>query len=122
MFHSAAGFICCDVSWLSSNSEEKEILCRVGSSLMIYPTLVRNRDNTQWIACVEDELDSDKAWLIDQSTATEKTRIDKRHSDVLFKCCWLKVEMSVIFLCTISVALFRTFTRLLSHSYQHCKH
>ena len=58
----ATGFICCDVSWMSANTEEKEILCSVGSSLTIYPNLVRKRGNTQWIACVEDELDNKKVF------------------------------------------------------------
>ena len=55
-------FDACDVSWISSVGEEKEILCRVGSKMRIYPNLVRKRGNTQWIACVEDELDHDKAF------------------------------------------------------------
>ena len=52
----------CDVSWISTYDIEKEILCAVGSNIRIYPTLVRNKGNTQWIALVEDELDHDKAF------------------------------------------------------------
>ena len=55
-------FHVCDVSWISSFPSEKEILCAVGSSIRIYPNLVRKRGNTQWIAFVEDELDHDKAF------------------------------------------------------------
>ena len=55
------GFVACDVSWISSQ-DENEILCRVGSKIRIYPNLVRKKENTQWIAFVEDELDHDKAF------------------------------------------------------------
>ena len=55
-------FDVCDVSWISSFVCDKEILCRAGSKIRIYPNLVRKRGNTQWIACVEDELDHDKAF------------------------------------------------------------
>ena len=55
-------FIACDVSWISSHDQEKEILCFVGSTVRIYPNLVRIRANNQWIVCVEDELDQNKAF------------------------------------------------------------
>ena len=43
-------------------STEKEILCHVDSKIRIYPTLVRNRENTQYIVFVEDELDANNAF------------------------------------------------------------
>ena len=55
-------FDACDVSWISSLAFEKEILCKVGSSIRMYSNLVRKIGNTQWIAFVEDELDHDKAF------------------------------------------------------------
>ena len=57
-----APFRACDVSWISSLEDEKEILCEVHSAIMIYPHLVRNRDNTQWIVWVEDELNENIAF------------------------------------------------------------
>lgn len=56
------GFTACDVSWISSFAHEKEILAHVASTIRIYPNLVRNRGQTQWIAFVEDELDQDKVF------------------------------------------------------------
>ena len=56
------GFAACDVSWISTNASEKEILCAVGSAIRIYPNLVRKTGNNQWILFVEDELDENKAF------------------------------------------------------------
>ena len=55
-------FQACDVSWISSHEEEKEILCFIGSTIMIYPNFLRNRDNNQWIVWVEDELNENIAF------------------------------------------------------------
>ena len=43
-------------------ASEKEILVRVGSSIKIYPNLVRKQENQQWILVVEDDINENSAF------------------------------------------------------------
>ena len=49
-------FYACDVSWISSQPREKEILCARGSEIHVYFNKMHEIENKQWFVCDEGNL------------------------------------------------------------------